>query len=176
MTFDDFDPGRQPDPADRRASAAAVIAVRSMLKPEQMGGAVILSGPSGVGKSHLLKAALWEIADRRVNGYYITASEFDRWSKDFDARPWVQERRRATLTTSPLLCLDDVGSGQREGSAWVRERFEDVFDERYRAGLPALLTTNLTEREFRDAVGVRTWDRLRDNGKFLYMPGISLRG
>lgn len=173
FTFEEFGPGRQPEMKARLAAAAALKAARTWARGELRN--LILSGPTGVGKTHLAKAALWALADGTTRGYYITVGTFDYWSKAFEDKPWVRERRRTLLFGVPMLVLDDVGSANRQDSAWMRERFEELFDERYRGQLSSLVTTNLIEDEFKAAVGVRVVDRLRENGQWLYMPGESMR-
>lgn len=173
-TFRDFDPARQPDPKDRIAAAKALSRVKAWAGGKA--GNLILSGPVGVGKSHLAKAALWEAATALVRGRYLTMAGFDHWSKDFEAAPELKERRRDALWAVKRLVIDDVGSGNREGSAFVKERLTEALDGRYRLGVPTLLTTNLTEEEAIVAeVGIRSWDRLKENGALVHVPGVSMR-
>ena len=137
-----------------------------------------------MGKTHLAKSALWVAAQEGIRGFYLTMARFDRDAKDFEARPEVRERRRQGLSTIPLLVIDDVGStanrvsasGIREGSAFVREQLSEMFDMRYRNQAPTLLTTNLTHEELAAEVGVRSWDRLKEHGALVYVPGVSMRG
>src|SRR3990167_369305 len=172
-TFGDFNPALQSGP-DRTSAIAALKEAAAWMAGDLHG--LALSGPVGVGKSHLAKAALWHAAKGGIRGRYMTMARFDWETKDFEAKPWVQERRRQVLFAIPRLVIDDVGSGNRENSAWVRERLSEMFDERYRAGAGTLLTTNLTEPEFVAAIGIRSWDRLSENGRLIYMPGESQRG
>lgn len=173
-TFADFAPDRQPGPLARETAHEALDLARGWIVGAPVN--LVLSGLVGVGKTHLAKAALWDGAHSGEKGYYITAGSFDRWSKDFEVKPWIQERRRQVLFNVPFLVLDDFGSGNRENSAWLRERLAELFDERYRAGVGSLITTNLLESEFVSAIGVRSWDRLHENGVFLSLAGVSLRG
>ena len=172
-TFDDFDPRRQPGVEDRRKADLAWSCAMGWALDEMQ--CLVLSGPVGVGKSHLAKAALWHAAGRGIRGMYLTMAAFDHQVKDFEARPWVQERRRQALFTVSRLVIDDLGSGNREGSAFVQEKLAEMFDERYRTGLNTLVTTNLTEQDFASAIGVRSWDRVSEHGRFAYMPGESMR-
>ena len=130
----------------------------------------MIAGPTGTGKTQLLKTAVWSQKLRGVWSRYITAYMFDRQVKDFhnslrsggsgppkDIDVWVEE-----LASVPGgLVIDDVGTGYID-KGWTKTRFERLFDMRYERRLPTAIATNLTGEGFLAAVGEPVYSRVSD--------------
>lgn len=172
--FTSFDPEKQPATKDRQMQHIALAnAKQSALHGKK---SLILSGPVGVGKTHLATAAAIEGYRALGSAYYVTAAKFNRKMLDFSEERWVRDTYVEDLGKVKLLCFDDLGAGAGEKqSDYIQGQWEVLIDMRYERDLPTIVTTNFTRDEFRARVGVRTFDRLMDGGEFCYMPGVSMR-
>ncbi len=132
---------------------------------------MLIEGGMGIGKTELLRCAVWQMRQNGLSSYYITAYEFDARIKQFrstaenanskvyvDPDEWLQK-----LSRVPILVMDDVGAGVRE-SEYVISRFERLFDTRYQLRLPTAVSTNLTSDRFIRTVGGRVFSRFTDAG------------
>ena len=124
-----------------------------------------LIGGVGVGKTHLLKSAIWE-----TDGYYLTAYEFDRRIKDFqngmndrskdffvDPDEWLDRLANADRH----LAIDDIGSGYIQ-RGWTQSRFERLIDIRYRNNFPTAIATNFDGDNLEAEMGERIVSRITD--------------
>lgn len=84
------------------------------------------------------------------------------------------ERRMEHARKCSLLVLEEVGS-EFWSDAW-RARLEDVLDFRYSEQLRTVITSNLSNEAFKEKLGLRLIDRLREGGKFVGTGKISMRG
>jgi DNA replication protein DnaC len=124
-------------------------------------GAVIL-GHTGTGKSCLLALILRAAAEAGLRGRMISAHDL----LDFRAVDGVED--------VPVLGIDDLGVVPWPGAA-ARARWDRLVDYRYARKLPIVVTSNLEPAEFRDFVGERAWDRIRETCWFIWIPGESRR-
>lgn len=83
------------------------------------------------------------------------------------------ERDLATLSTCPLLILDDLGAAKQ--SEWTEEITYRLINRRYTDLLPTLLTTNLPTAALRDAVGDRVASRLAEMTTTVVLTGADRR-
>jgi len=160
-------------------------------KPIGYPSLILYSVANGVGKTHLAIA--------------IANVAIDNWSGDFhhgacpihfESGPGVIRRIRATYSIGPdvyhereedvyaqlrsvkLLILDDVG--KEHPSDHTREVYFYIIDERYKAGLPVVITSNLPlegETSLCDLMGSSTVDRLigMTRGRIIELKGRSFR-
>jgi DNA replication protein DnaC len=76
---------------------------------------------------------------------------------------------------SKLLILDEIG--KRGLAEWQRVQLEEFLSFRYNEVLPTIFITNLTQRQFKEFIGERLSDRLKEtNIKTFALNGESLRG
>ena len=131
---------------------------------------ILLFGAIGTGKTYLSCAFAIELITKRQNRVkYIT--EYELLSLYFEKR--YQEFK--SFRDSQILILDEMG--KRVLAEWQRIQLEELLSSRYNDMLPTIYITNLEEIGFREFLGARLADRLRENRiqRFAFNGG-SLRG
>jgi DNA replication protein DnaC len=131
---------------------------------------IVLFGAIGTGKTYLSCAFAIELITKRQNRVkYIT--EYELLSLYFEKR--YQEFK--SFRDSQILILDEMG--KRVLAEWQRIQLEELLSSRYNDMLPTIYITNLEEIGFREFLGARLADRLRENRiqRFAFNGG-SLRG
>ena len=139
--------------------------------------AMLLLGAPGVGKTHLGAAMVNRmIHQRQTAAAMYTPGEIVRWiRKTWRRDSEVDEDFVLTELTRPvLLVLDEVGVGvATEGEQ--RHLFE-VIDARYAQRRPVVVLSNLLTAQVREAIGDRSYDRIRESCRVLVCDWASHRG
>lgn len=143
---------KQRDALDRLISFAA-----DMPDHLRQSGGLLLFGPPGTGKDHLL-AALLKIAVARHKlevEFFDGGSLFDEFyfSLRSDSESSLKDLQRR-LHRPHVLAISDPQPPQGELSDAQIRRLRDAIDVRYRRGLSTWITTNLDSRP--DAVSILT--------------------
>lgn len=121
-------------------------------------GVLIVAGSMGRGKTHLATAIFRQV--KRAGGIWI-----DQPAALAALRAEYGSGNPASLSlrlgNAPLLVWDDMGmaTGARDEGALV----ETVFYRRHANRLPSVITTNLTAKDFAEAIGPRLAERLREH-------------
>lgn len=143
QTFKNFDL-RSQDPAldaSQRTNLKRSLRVAKAYAEEPEGW-LVLSGGYGCGKTHLAAA----IANYRVhNGYpalfVVVPDLLDHLRATFGPTSTVGfDRRFDEIRRAPLLILDDLGT--HSATDWAQEKLFQLFDYRYNARLPTVITMN----------------------------------
>lgn len=127
------------DKADQRSLEHAFEAAR--LFSEAPEGWLVFTGPYGVGKTHLAAA----IANYRFSQgfpvmFVVVPDLLDHLRATFNARsPVSYDRRFEEIRTASLLIMDDLGT--QATTPWVKEKLYQLFNHRYNARLPTVITT-----------------------------------
>jgi DNA replication protein DnaC len=141
QTFDSFDV-REGDPAidasQRRNLQRSLAAVKAYAdEPE---GWLVLTGGFGCGKTHLAAS----IANHRVmNGFpaifVVVPDVLDHLRATYAPGSNVGfDRRFDEIRRADLLVLDDLGT--HSATPWAQEKLFQIFDYRYNARLPTVVT------------------------------------
>jgi DNA replication protein DnaC len=143
LTFDDFEPeGRC---VDARQKASLRDAHEAALEfAEQPEGWLILLGTLGSGKTHLAAAIASAVLDQNQAAMFVSVPDLlDHLRSTFapDSKVTYDELFE-TIRTAPLLILDDLGT--QSSTAWAQEKLYQLFNHRYNARLPTVVTTNLS--------------------------------
>jgi DNA replication protein DnaC len=121
-------------------------------------GWLVFIGPYGSGKTHLAAA----IANFRANVghpplFIVVPDLLDHLRATFAPRsPVSYDRRFEEIRTAPLLILDDLGT--QSMTPWVKEKLYQIFNYRYNAELPTVVTTS----DSLDEMDARIRSRLSD--------------
>ena len=137
-----------------------------------------LLGNAGTGKTHLA-CAVGRHVIQNCNGLarFASVSEINRLvreAKSFDSEISETEVIQS-LGGYDLLIIDEVGV--QSGTEAESRALFDVFNERYQNCKPTILISNLSPAGFREAVGDRIADRVKeDGGEVLMFNWGSARG
>jgi len=140
QTFESFDLRRgELDPEEEESLKEAFDKARSFAqRPE---GWLLFTGTYGCGKTHLAAA----IANYRVKHGYpalfvVVPDLLDHLRDTFNPQSTVTFYQQfEEVRRTPLLVLDDLGT--ESATPWAREKLYQIFDYRYNANLPTVITT-----------------------------------
>lgn len=137
------------------------------------GTGLILCGSVGTGKSFLAAA----IANELINqGTPCLMTNFSRIISRVSEKFGGDQKYLDDLNRFDLLIIDDLGSERDTEFTW--EKVMNVVDARYRAGLPLIITTNLTLKDLADPSDIRrqrVFSRLKEMCVFLEVNGADRR-
>lgn len=158
LTFATFDTrrGENLPPEHVTSLERAFEAARQFAERPQ--GWLVFTGPYGCGKTHLAAAIANFRADLGFLPLFVNVPDLmSHLRATFSpASPVSLDQRFEEVRTAPLLILDDLGTEAL--TPWVREKLYQLFNYRYLAELPTVVTTS----EFKDEMDARLLSRMRD--------------
>lgn len=141
VTFETFVPeGYGLPPQKRENLRKAYLRVRQFANEPQ--GWLVIRGGYGCGKTHLAAAiANYRISQGHPALFVVVPDLLDHlrstWSP---ANPVSFDQRFEEVRAAPLLVLDDLGT--QSSTPWAQEKLFQIFNYRYNARLPTVITTN----------------------------------
>ena len=131
------------------------------------GAGILLIGPVGVGKTHLLAAvanALGGDKDGHFDGdiwVQPSSKRVQYWPMLDLAAELRNDALEGRIVTECKMCdllvIDDLG--REKESDYLSQTFEQIIDYRYRMNAPVAVSTNLTKREITQRCGQHTMSR-----------------
>jgi DNA replication protein DnaC len=145
---------------------------------------LILSGPVGIGKTHLLRAVATSYGP--ISLYMTTRDLVSRIMTEISAGRSEDGSSKGNLdeliykvSNAPILLLDDLGAEHIKGAnSFVMSQLLSIIDYRYQSPqeFPTMITTNQTETDFRSGLWERLGDRITDRAHdFLSVSASSYR-
>ena len=161
------------DHADQKNENIARRYVANFDAMRSQGTGLLLCGSVGTGKSFLAAA----IANELINqGTPCLMTNFSRIISRVSEKFGGDQKYLDDLNRFDLLIIDDLGSERDTEFTW--EKVMNVVDARYRAGLPLIITTNLTLKDLADPSDIRrqrVFSRLKEMCVFLEVNGADRR-
>ena len=131
-------------------------------------------GRPGNGKSHLAAALVNRVVQRGFTAVFIEVPDlFSRIKATYDGEGSEDSILRS-ISSCDLLVLDDAGA--EKPTEWVREKFYQIINARYKSKKPVVITTNTTDMAgLEDIIGFRAYDRVLEMCQPLKNNGESYR-
>lgn len=179
-TFENFLPERQTNPSIVTAYQKMMLYASALTTHQQDVANVLLTGPNGIGKTHLACAAINLARDVDVPCFFATVPHlFDAlYATDFDQRPAFLLK----VVQVRVLVLDEldklyVKRVEAEGDAGSYQSgvLGEIINGRYNKGLPTIITTN-EDSDLGKWLDKSARSRLRENMLALPMDGVDMRG
>ncbi len=154
--------------ADTEAKQKALNTARkfaeNFVEYASRGSTLIFAGDVGTGKGHLAAFAAQYVMGQGYSAFFATAREIvlmlrESWHNQ-NAPSEIEVLRM--LTSVSLLVIDEVGVQFNTDAE--RDQLFGVIDGRYRDLMPTILTTNLSRKKLQQAIGERSYSRLREDG------------
>ncbi len=126
---------------------------------ENPAGWLVLTGDYGCGKTHLAAAvANYQASQGHPTLFVVLPDLLDHLRATFNpASSVTYDRRFEELRAARLLILDDLGT--QSTTPWAREKLYQLFNHRYNARLPTVITTASTLDEIEPRLRERMLDR-----------------
>jgi DNA replication protein DnaC len=142
QTFATFDPDRREpnvDAAQRASLRAAYEAAQRFAQAPD--GWILFVGPYGCGKTHLAAAIANHYIGSRQSALFVVVPDLlDHLRATFSPQSTVSyDKLFEQVRKVPLLVLDDLGT--ESATAWAREKLFQIFNHRYNARLPTVITS-----------------------------------
>ena len=124
----------------------------------------------GNGKTHLAAAIANEVRDKgRPVLFVVVPDLLDHLRAAFNPASGIRyDKRFDEIKTAPLLILDDLGT--ESATAWAREKLYQLFNYRYNARLPTVITTATPIDELDPRLATRMLDGSRCTFFMLEVP------
>lgn len=138
---------------------------------------LIITGPPGLGKTHLCKAATGNLVGMNQSVFYTTVrgimNKSREWISNKQGDKWSSYLNK--IEHIKYLVLDDLG--QEYTTDWSKQILFDIIDTRYETRLPTLVTTNIDQKDWAGQLGKACTDRLTDYvlSKHVVLQGSSVR-
>ncbi len=102
---------------------------------------LVFTGTYGAGKTHLASAiANFRAAQGHSALFVVVPDLLDHLRATFNPQSSLSfDKRFEEVRRAPLLVLDDLGT--ESATPWAREKLYQIFDYRYNAHLPTIITT-----------------------------------
>ncbi len=160
QTFENFDLRRgELDPEEQESLKEALDKARSFAQNPV--GWLLFTGAYGCGKTHLAAAT----ANYRVQHGYpalfvVVPDLLDHLRDTFNPQSTVTFYQQfEEVRRTPFLVLDDLGT--ESATPWAREKLYQIFDYRYNANLPTIITT----AKFLNEIDPRLETRMLDESR-----------
>lgn len=148
--------------SDRHPALVRAVKVIKTWYNERLGpgGALVLAGGTGCGKTHLARAIHQLYGFRSL--YWEECALFEAIKASYNGYSRLSEAEIfGRIRKADLLVYDDLGAYETDNLAWIQNIYRVIFHDRIdQAGKATLFTTNLKASAIADRIGGRNFDRL----------------
>lgn len=146
------------DGANPKVTKIAMNYVDHFAEMRKRGKGLLFYGTTGTGKTFISACIANALIDR---GYPCLVTNFARLVNTISGMYDGKQDYIDGLNRFDLLVIDDLAS--ERDTEYMNEIVQNIIDARYRAGLPTIITTNLTSEEIKNPADIRkarTFSRL----------------
>lgn len=131
------------------------------------GTCLLLCGHKGTGKTHLAIGIAHQVMKAGRSALFISVARAIRSIKETYDKGCDRTEAQAyrDLIEPDLLILDEAGIGF--GSDFEKNALLEIINGRYETSRPTIMTSNLAAPALEEAIGERSFDRLREGGSKL---------
>ena len=161
------------DRANAKISDICQRYVENFPKMKAKGKGLMFLGGFGTGKTFLAACIANALLDE---GFSVLMTNFPRLINTIHGMREGKQEYIDSLNKYSLLIIDDLGVERQ--SEYVAEIVQNIIDSRYRAGLPVVITTNLSPRDFtetQDIAKSRLYSRISEMCLPLIVNGVDRR-
>ena len=160
-SFNNFDLRDQELPKSQYENLRRAFQIAQHYAEELNGWLVINSVGYGNGKTHLAAAIANEVSQKGEAVLFVVVPDLlDHLRATFGPSSGISlDKRFEEVKTAPLLILDDLGT--ESATAWAREKLYQLFNYRYNAKLPTIITTATPIDELDPRLATRMLDGSR---------------
>lgn len=165
--------------ANRAAFTACRKYVRNLQEEIQAGKGLVLSGSTGVGKTHLASAIFSQAAQQGIMGSFcVVPALLDEVRRRYGDKEGGLTKPDAAaymsaVTGAPLLVLDNMEI--RNVTPWVVDTLFSIVDHRYRNLMPTLVTTGWTAEQMSEALEEKVPSRLLHSCEWYHVNEVDWR-
>lgn len=136
-------------------------------------GWVVFMGPYGCGKTHLAAAIGNQQAANGIPPLMVVVPDLlDHLRAAFNPNSGISlDKRFEEIRSTRLLILDDLG--MQSATPWAREKLYQLFNHRYIAELPTVITTSLQPSELDQRLLARISDRRLSKLVYMHAPAYT---
>lgn len=132
------------------------------------GRSVVLAGPVGTGKDHLMAAMLREVVRANLECQRINGTDLAGQCRDIIGGHTSEAEFLQRWASVDLLALSDPEGNREKATEYYADWLYRIVDYRYRLNKSIWITINATTgREIAERVGERTWDRIQHNATII---------
>ena len=161
------------DRQNAKLSDAMMNYVKNFTDLKKQGKGLLLSGTVGTGKTYYAACIANALIDK---GYRVKMTNFASLTNIIQGKFEGKQEFINSLNGYQLLIIDDLGAERK--SEFMQEMVFNIIDSRYRAGLPFIITTNLTLDEIKKPQSIeysRIYDRILERCFPVQVNGASRR-
>ncbi len=157
QTWDSFDLREKELPREEAENLRRALEVARDFATNPTGW-LAFTGPYGCGKTHLAAAIANHRARQALPVLFVVVPDLlDHLRATFNPQSAISfDKRFEEVRQAPFLVLDDLGT--ESATPWAREKLYQIFDYRYNAGLPTVITTATAIEELDPRLATRMLD------------------